>query len=232
MRCCRDQRRVQPGTGAFHEIWSLIALLTLAILTITSILPQWTAPSHPNRKHTRLPQRPPHTRAACSPQSPDHLPQTHPLPSRQPARRSPDDPASHPTRNETPLRQPHPPENARCNASAPIASPVSSMPWPSRGTYTASTGTFAARNAASASRERCTGTTSSASPCTSSTGARLASSAARRLGRDQRAGERQDRARRDGAAQAGEQHGHRALAEAHQRVGLRRQTQAAPVPRR
>jgi hypothetical protein len=55
-------------------------------------------------------------------------------PSQQSARRSPSDPPSRITINETPLRRPHPPANARCKASAPIARPVSSMPCPRRGT--------------------------------------------------------------------------------------------------
>ena len=121
----------------------------------------------------------------------------------------------------------HPPyANPRCNASAPIDSPVSSMPWPRRGTYTRLHRHHAARNAVSASRERCTGTTSSASPCTISTGARLASSAARASGATS-APENARIARGARPAQAGEQHRHRALAEPHHRVGLRRQ----PEPR-
>ena len=119
-----------------------------------------------------------------------------------------------------PLAAQSPRRRARCRNSAPIERPASSMPWPRPRHIQRLDRHARGAQPASASRERCAGTTSSASPCTSSTGAWLRQLGRQGFRRDQRAGKRQDRARRDRAAQPGEQHRHRALAEAHQRIGV------------
>ena len=105
----------------------------------------------------------------------------------------------------------------------PAASPASSMLWPRPGANRLWTGMPAARNAVSAWRDRKAGTTLSASPWTSSTGAWFLGFGGEHCGVNQGAGIGQNGAGRGGAAQAGEQHHHRALAEPRQGVGGRRQ---------